>query len=466
VTLLVAVLSAFGCGSATLVEDGGSGHDGSAGGGAGSARGGQGGAGGTAGAAGNTAGAAGGTAGAAGGTAGAAGGTAGAAGGGPSGSGGTGAAICTPNLACTTNPNRCKAGTTSCATGSSQCVDGVNLAAGASCGSSASTSCSGPDSCDGSGNCNVNNLPSGTDCGVCQQCNGSGVCAAGYEGTQDPTGCNTPQTCSGTTKTLAQTCSSGQCKAGATSSCANGCTGNDCTAGRCGDGTVQAPEQCDDGNTVTESCAYGLMSCVVCNSMCQQVNGAVSYCGDRVVQSAAGELCDDGNSSNLDLCSTGCKTCGILVGPALGMLSDDDGDQGLEFLVTANTTIVQFVSHNQGKPSNIVLRPVTAADVSARPILQRVQLPANLDSDGNTVAQNVTVNVSWPLTAGMTYTISDQEGSNSVFSAVSGGTYPDMSLPGIDIIGAWSAGDSDYNIPESTNTTYWMTFTGFHACLQ
>jgi cysteine-rich repeat protein len=250
------------------------------------------------------------------------------------------------------------------------------------------------------------------------------------------------------------------------SSCANGCTGNDCTAGRCGDGILQASEQCDDDNTVSESCAYGLMSCVVCGSTCQLVNGAVSYCGDKVIQSAAGELCDDGNSSNLDLCSTGCKTCGILVGPALSMLSDDSGDQGLEFLVTANTTIVQFVSHNQGKPSNIVLRPVTSADVSARPIVQRVQLPANLDSDGNTIVQNVTVNVNWPLTAGMTYTISDQEGSNSVFSAVSGGTYPNTSLPGIDILGAWSAGDSDFNIPESTNTTYWMTFTGFHACLQ
>ena len=41
-----------------------------------------------------------------------------------------------------------------------------------------------------------------------------------------------------------------------------------------------------------------------------------------------------------------------------------------------------------------------------------------------------------------------------------------MTLPGIDILGSWSAGDPDYNIPESTNNTFWMTFTGFHACLQ
>ena len=30
-------------------------------------------------------------------------------------------------------------------------------------------------------------------------------------------------------------------------------------------------ETCDDGNTVTEACAYGLMSCSVCNAMCRSV---------------------------------------------------------------------------------------------------------------------------------------------------------------------------------------------------
>ena len=74
----------------------------------------------------------------------------------------------------------------------------------------------------------------------------------------------------------------------------------------CGDGAVDPGEQCDDGNTVTESCAYGQPSCTVCDAQCQDAAGATSYCGDGVVDGSEGEQCDDGNTTDADGCSATC----------------------------------------------------------------------------------------------------------------------------------------------------------------
>jgi cysteine-rich repeat protein len=78
----------------------------------------------------------------------------------------------------------------------------------------------------------------------------------------------------------------------------------------CGDSAVDPTnETCDDGNTVTEVCAYGLASCSVCDMTCHSVAGATSFCGDGVVD-AAHEACDDGNSASGD----GCSACAVDTG--------------------------------------------------------------------------------------------------------------------------------------------------------
>ncbi len=82
---------------------------------------------------------------------------------------------------------------------------------------------------------------------------------------------------------------------------------NDCRSKRrCGDGTTQAGagEQCDDGNTTTESCDYQLTSCTVCDSSCHNAAGATSYCGDGVVDAANGEECEPGSDIR---CGSDCK---------------------------------------------------------------------------------------------------------------------------------------------------------------
>ena len=61
----------------------------------------------------------------------------------------------------------------------------------------------------------------------------------------------------------------------------------------CGDGLREGEEACDDGNVETEMCAYGVEACTVCNHQCEQVEGAISMCGDVT---AGPETCDDGNA--------------------------------------------------------------------------------------------------------------------------------------------------------------------------
>lgn len=76
----------------------------------------------------------------------------------------------------------------------------------------------------------------------------------------------------------------------------------------CGDGRKVGTEACDDGNTTTEACAYGQASCTVCNASCQNQAGAVSRCGDGIVQAANGEECDAANDQRCVACDIVCDT--------------------------------------------------------------------------------------------------------------------------------------------------------------
>lgn len=82
-----------------------------------------------------------------------------------------------------------------------------------------------------------------------------------------------------------------------------------CTA-ICGDGVVLGSEQCDDMNTVTESCTYGQTACTVCSATCQMVAGATSYCGDSTTDMTNMEMCDDGNAMT-ESCTYGALSCTV-----------------------------------------------------------------------------------------------------------------------------------------------------------
>jgi hypothetical protein len=77
----------------------------------------------------------------------------------------------------------------------------------------------------------------------------------------------------------------------------------------CGNNSVEGPgEDCDDGNTVTEECAYGLTSCTVCDASCTSVAGVTAYCGDGFVDAV--EDCDDGNAVT-EVCAYGESSCTV-----------------------------------------------------------------------------------------------------------------------------------------------------------
>jgi len=65
----------------------------------------------------------------------------------------------------------------------------------------------------------------------------------------------------------------------------------------CGNGTVEPPETCDDGNTVTEYCGRGSD----CLADCSLFQG---MCGNS--ETDPGESCDDGNDDSMDACTTSC----------------------------------------------------------------------------------------------------------------------------------------------------------------
>ncbi len=113
--------------------------------------------------------------------------------------------------------------------------------------------------------------------------------------------------------------------------CTNDCrTGPGVLVGRCGDSVTQSAfgETCDDGNAVTDNCAYGQTSCTVCRNTC--TNGAgnvVGRCGDGVVQGVYGETCDDGANNGVPgRCNTSCN--GRTACPA-GYVNDCNGNCGL-----------------------------------------------------------------------------------------------------------------------------------------
>jgi cysteine-rich repeat protein len=96
---------------------------------------------------------------------------------------------------------------------------------------------------------------------------------------------------------------------------ADGCLAT-CMVATCGDGlTWMSVEQCDDGNAVSTD------ACVDC---------ALATCGDGVVRAGV-EACDDGNTDDTDACLTGCvaASCGDgVVHVGIEACDDGNGDNG------------------------------------------------------------------------------------------------------------------------------------------
>jgi cysteine-rich repeat protein len=98
----------------------------------------------------------------------------------------------------------------------------------------------------------------------------------------------------------------------------------DAAGGVCGDGAVDAGEQCDDNNLLDgDGCSSQCTDEICGNSIidvgeqCDDGNKfgndgcsgscRIEFCGDATVQNKLGESCDDGNNTNGDGCTSTCK---------------------------------------------------------------------------------------------------------------------------------------------------------------
>ncbi|MEE2757990.1 MAG: DUF4832 domain-containing protein [Myxococcota bacterium] len=132
------------------------------------------------------------------------------------------------------------------------------------------------------------------DNGVDAQVPERGVCGDGI--VDDGEGCDDGNT-------VTEECAYGEA---ACTVCAADCTEQSGETDVCGDGTVDDGEGCDDGNTVTEECAYGEAACTVCAADCTEQPGETDVCGDGTVDD--GEGCDDGNTVTEE-CLSGQQAC-------------------------------------------------------------------------------------------------------------------------------------------------------------
>jgi cysteine-rich repeat protein len=111
----------------------------------------------------------------------------------------------------------------------------------------------------------------------------------------------------------------------------------------CGNEQVEGDEQCDDGNTTTETCPYGQTECTVCDATCQSVPGVTSYCGNDLKEDP--EACDDGNTST-ETCPYGqteCTVCDTTCQSVPGVTSycGNDLKEGTETCDDGNTLTEQ-----------------------------------------------------------------------------------------------------------------------------
>lgn len=106
----------------------------------------------------------------------------------------------------------------------------------------------------------------------------------------------------------------------AAETCFGGLTDEDCDGAIneegggcvCGDTFLSAGEECDDGNTDDLD---------ACTSLC-----TLATCGDGFIQVANGELCDDGNLDSIDACNASCAPSGCGDGYLQPSESCDDGN--------------------------------------------------------------------------------------------------------------------------------------------
>jgi hypothetical protein len=101
--------------------------------------------------------------------------------------------------------------------------------------------------------------------------------------------------------------------------------------GRCGNGTIDCGESCDDGNDLTERCVDRRLDpdatrVKTCGSGCRFTMCVMPHCGDGIVDSAAGEQCDEGEATRT--CTGDCHLTACGQQADLQAFADDEDCDG------------------------------------------------------------------------------------------------------------------------------------------
>ncbi|MEE2756240.1 MAG: hypothetical protein VYA30_06250 [Myxococcota bacterium] len=173
--------------------------------------------------------------------------------------------------------------------------------------------------------------------------------------------------------------------------CAADCTEQPGAIRLCGDGIVDPEEQCDDNNTVTEDCAYGEANCTVCAADCTEQPGVTHVCGEGTIDRDNGETCDDNNTITED-CAYGEANCTVCAAdcteqPGVTHVCGDGAvDRGDGETCDDNNTITEDCAYGQANCT------VCAADCTEQPGATRLCGDGTVDrQDGETCDDNNTV---------------------------------------------------------------------------
>jgi hypothetical protein len=123
----------------------------------------------------------------------------------------------------------------------------------------------------------------------------------------------------------------------------------------CGNGTIEAGEVCDDGNTVTETaCPYGSATCTLCNATCTAplvLTGP--FCGDGIINGS--EACDgtnlNGHTCSELGCSSGtpqCVSCAVTTTGCSACTAASKVDPPWSYDDADTLATINYVSSNDG----------------------------------------------------------------------------------------------------------------------
>ena len=145
----------------------------------------------------------------------------------------------------------------------------------------------------------------------------------------------------------------------------------------CGDGVIEGSEGCDEGDANTDHCPYSTVetSCNVCTTACVMDLGQRHFCGDDVIDTDDGEVCDEGGvatcpygEGTCEVCDDTCTGRVSAAGPYCGdgiVNGDEVCDGGIYCDDTCNETCVHTVDWRYATTSVVHLWLLSTTNVYA-----------------------------------------------------------------------------------------------------